>query len=131
MMRKRLLTLIISGCLLMNLYGCVALLAGAAGGAGTAAWLSGKLVQTVNAPYDKTVAAVKSALASMNLELTKETADKDVDQIRSLYTDGRKIWIDVHSINATSSKIEIRVGARGDKDASDLLFKKISSYLTP
>ena len=34
--------------LVLGLCGCVAVLAGAAGGAGTAAWLSGKLVQQVD-----------------------------------------------------------------------------------
>lgn len=48
-MFKKVVTLIFSVLLLLNICGCVALLAGAAAGAGTAAWLSGKLSQEVNA----------------------------------------------------------------------------------
>ena len=52
-MLKKVIPLIISVLFLVNLYGCVALLAGAAGGAGTATWLSRKITQEVNAPIDK------------------------------------------------------------------------------
>lgn len=106
--------------------GCVALLAGAAGGAGTAVWLTGKMVEEVNAPYDKMVSSTKSVLASMQLPITSETRVKDVTQIRSTYTDGRKVWIDVRALSATTSKVEVRVGVFGDKTASDILLKKIT-----
>jgi hypothetical protein len=126
---KKFLALICTGFMALNFCGCVALLAGAAGGAGTAAWLSGKMVEEVNSPYDKVVTATKSTLASMQLPITSETQVKGVDQIRSTYTDGRKIWIDIRSMSSTSSKIEIRVGALGDKATSDTLLKKITSSL--
>lgn len=126
---NKFITFVIGGFFVLNLYGCVALLAGAAGGTGTAVWLSGKLVQEVNSSYEKTVQAAKSALKSMNLELAKETKAKEVTQIRSYYTDGRKIWIDIRPISLTSSKIEVRVGAFSDKAASDVVLKKIVSYL--
>lgn len=126
---KRLLMIVMGGALLLSLYGCIAILAGAAGGASTAVWLSGKMVQQVNAPYERTVDGAKTALKYMGLELTRESKAKDVDQIRSRYADGRKIWIDVRPVTATSSRIEVRVGLFGDKAASDSLLKKIVSYL--
>ncbi len=126
---KKVLFLIIGGLFLINSYGCIALLAGTAGGAGTAVWLSGKYVQDVNSSYDKTVDASNSALKTMNLEITKENRSSQVTQIRSRYMDGRKIWIDVKPLTLNSSRIEVRVGALSDKVASETLLKKIISFL--
>jgi hypothetical protein len=129
-MVKRISTLIFASFLLINVYGCIPLLAGAAGGAGTAAWLSGKLSQEVNAPFDRTITATESALKSLKLEVTKKTVEQDIAQIMSKYTDGKTIWIDIHRITQASSKIEIRVGAvEGDKQAAAKILKNIQRYL--
>lgn len=129
-MIKRLLMLFFVGLLLMNVCGCVALLAGATAGAGTAVWLSGKLTQEVNAPFDRTVKAAKSALKSLRLEITKETTEQNVAQIMSKYTDGKTIWVDIRKITQMSSKIDIRVGAVStDKEAADKILKRIMRYL--
>lgn len=114
----------------LSLYGCIALLAGAAGGAGAAVWLSGKLSQQVNASFDRTVAAAKSGLESLRLEVTKETVKADVAQIISSYTDGRTIWIDIRRITDLSSQIEVRVGATSrDKQAAQKVLNQIMRYL--
>ena len=129
-MLKKIGVAIFVGFLLFNLYGCFLLLAGAAGGTGTAAWLSGKLTQQVNAPFDTTIKASKSALKSLRLEVTKETKEEAVAQIMSKYTDGRTIWIDVHKITDSSSKIEVRVGAMvRDKAAAEKIMNRIKRYL--
>jgi len=118
------------GLLLMNAYGCIALLAGAAGGAGTTVWLSEKLTQEVNVPFDRAVKAAKVALRSLKLEVTKETIEQNVAQIMSKYSDGKTIWIDIHRITNSSSRIEVRVGAiSGDKEAADKILKRITRYL--
>jgi glutamate synthase domain-containing protein 2 len=126
---RKMVNFIAGSLLLLNLYGCVAVIAGAAGGTGTAAWLSGKLVQQVNAPSESSIKAVKETLRSMNLEIYSEVKVKDVTQIRSHYTDGRKIWIDIRSVGQTTSTLEVRVGAFGDKTVSAELLKQINSYL--
>lgn len=130
-MFKRGIVFVLLGCLLLfNVTGCVALLAGAAGGVGTAVWLSGKLTQEVNTPYQGTVNAAKSALSSLKLEITKETKEEDITQLRSQYTDGKDIWIDIRKLTEYSSKIEVRVGAVSpDKQAADTILKRIQRYL--
>lgn len=130
-MLKKTGVLIFCGMLLLGIYGCIALFAGgAAGGAGTAVWLSGKLTQEVNAPFEKTIGAVKSALDSLELGITKRTEEENVVQIKSEYTDGKTIWIDVRRISEESSKIEVRVGAvTPDKQAADKILKRIQKYL--
>ena len=113
----------------LSLSGCIFLLAGAAGGLGTAVWLEGKLTQDFNKPYDRCVQAAKSALASMKLEIAKETATTEVTQLMSKYTDGKTIWIDVKKTTEAAARVEIRVGATGNKEAASKILKKISFYL--
>ena len=112
--------------LLLNLYGCVALLAGAAGGAGTAVWLSGKLTQTFEAPYEKTVRATKTALEFLKLNITKEVKEDQVTQYRGEYSDGKDFWVDVHRISDRATRVEVRVGALdSDKEAASQILNKI------
>lgn len=126
---KNLTIFIISIMLLVNLYGCIPLLAGAAGGAGTAAWLSGKLTQQVNASFDKTLSAVRSGLEVLKLKITKETIKDDVAQVMSNYTDGRTIWIDIRRISDLTSQIAVRVGAKPDKQAARKVLDSILRYV--
>ena len=127
-MRKKIITFFLSGIILFSLCGCFALVGGAVGGAGTAVWLSGKLTQEFPANYENTISAAKSALSSLNLPLNKETKDDKVDQLKSTYTDGKEIWIDVHKVSATSTKVEVRVGTVGaNKEAASTILKKIEN----
>lgn len=114
---------------LVNLYGCVALLAGAAGGAGTAAWLSGKLSQEVNASFDKALKAAKLGLESMKFKVTKETVKDDIAQLMSNYSDARTIWVDIRRVTDSASRIEVRVGAAGDRQAAQKVLNQIRRYL--
>jgi hypothetical protein len=129
-MFKKLLILLFVVLLLVNMYGCIALLAGTAVGAGTAVWLSGKLSQEVNVPFERTINAAKSALKSLKLEVTKVTVEQNTAQIMSKYSDGKTVWIDIHRITEASSKIEVRVGAVStDKEAADIILKRIMRYI--
>jgi hypothetical protein len=112
-----------------SLSGCVFLLGAAAGGAGTALWVSGKLSVQESATYDKAVQATKKALASMNMAIKQETRTDKVTKITSEYTDGSTVWIDLRPVDANSSRIVIRVGMRGDKAASEKILEKIRKYL--
>lgn len=129
-MFKRFAVVIFSGLLLINMYGCVALVAGTAGGAGTAVWLSGKLTQEFNASYIQAIKAAKNALRAYKLDLLKETREEGVTQLRSKYTDGKEIWIDIRKITENSTKVEVRVGVvTPDKEAAGKILRKIAAYL--
>ena len=127
-MFKKTITFITLIGLSITLCGCVALLAGAVGGAGTAAWLSGKLVQEFNVPSERAIRATHNALESLKLPITKETTTSDVTQIISRYTDGKTIWIDIRSTTQAACRIEIRVGATGTKEIERKILTKISAY---
>lgn len=128
-MLRKISVFIISVFLVASLSGCATVLIAGAGGAGTAIWLSGKLSETVNAPYDRSIKAVKKALKSMNMPINKDTEKSDVTQIMSTYADGSETWIDIRPVTSSTTKIEIRVGMRGDKDASSKIFKVIKKRL--
>jgi hypothetical protein len=129
-MVKRLGVFVFSGLLLLNLYGCFALVAGTAAGAGTAVWLSDKLTQQFNASYDDTIKAAENALRSLRLELIKEARKIEVTQLRSKYTDGKEIWIDIHKITENSTKVEVRVGVvSSSREAANKILKRIQDSL--
>lgn len=64
-----------------------------------------------------------------NLKIDKETKSDEVTQIRSKYADGREVWIDMRPLTETNSKIDIRVGAKGDRAASIKILERIKEYL--
>jgi len=126
---RKIIIVIFAGLLISNIYGCV-LLAGAAGGAGTAVWLSDKLSEQVNVPYGRAIEAARKGLRTLNLIIDKETKNKDVTQFLAKYTDGKQVWVDVRPITEQSTKIEVRVGAvHPDKEAADKIMKQIMRYM--
>jgi hypothetical protein len=128
-MIKKLIGLFFSFILLVNMCGCIAILAGAAASTGTAAWLSGKLSQEVNASFEGSLKATKSALSSLKLNVTKETVKEGVAQVMSNYTDGKTIWIDINRVSKVTSRIEVRVGVAGDQEAAHKILDRIRRYL--
>lgn len=109
--------------------GCMLLVAGAVGGTGTAVWLSDKLSQEVNAPFEKSINAATEAMKSLKLDIVKKTVKEDVAQIIGTYSDGRKMWIDVRPVSSSTSRVDIRVGALGDEVASRKILDKILRHL--
>ena len=129
-MLKKMAILVFGLFFISNIYGCFAVVAGTAAGSGTAIWLSGKLTQEFRASYDQTVRAAENALKSLNLEITKESKQAKVTQLRSKYTDGKEIWIDVRKTTDNSTKVEVRVGAISpDKEACSKILSRIQNYL--
>jgi len=129
-MFKKMMVFVFSGLLLLNLCGCVALLVGAGAGAGTAIWLSDKLTQQFNAPYGRTVRAAEDALKSLKLAILKESKEEHTTQLKSEYTNGKEVWIDIHKITDNSTKVDVRVGAVSpDKEAATKILKAIQQHL--
>jgi hypothetical protein len=129
-MKKNFLCVVLSSIFLsLNLCGCAAVLVGAAAGAGTGVWFSGKLSQQIDAPAEKVADAARSVLIAMKAPITAELKNKEVIELRSVYMDGRKIWINIFFTPQDTSRIEVRVGALGDKTASEILIKRVTDKL--
>ncbi|MFH1199134.1 MAG: DUF3568 family protein [Candidatus Omnitrophota bacterium] len=116
--------------LMVNISGCLAVAAGAAGGAGTATWLAGKITKEVAATFDHSVKAAESGLKSLNFPIVKQTVKYDVAQFISKYTDGKTIWVDVKRVSQKHTTIEVRVGAvKSDNEAERKIMDRILRYL--
>lgn len=125
---RKIAAVIISIYLLANIYGCVTILAGAAGGAGTATWLSGKLSQQLDVSFEQAIQVVESGLKSLQLAITKKTVKKNIVQIMSEYRDGKTIWVDIRRISRYQSRVEVRVGVLADKQAAEEILSGIIKY---
>lgn len=129
-MIKKMLNFLVVCFFLLNLSGCFMLLAGAAGGAGTAYWLSGKLSQQVDSTFEEALKASQEGLENLRLEVTKMTRESNHAQILSKYTDGKTIWVDVDRLASNSARIEIRVGGVSpDKAAAEKILTSIKQHL--
>jgi len=111
-MIRKILSVILAVFILFSACGCAALLVGGVVGAGgTAVWLSGKMIQQVSYPLNKTSRAAREALSSSGLSVnSKENLAKGFAQIRSYDTTKEKIWIDIFRISDSSCQIQVRVG---------------------
>ncbi|MBD3245526.1 MAG: DUF3568 family protein [Candidatus Omnitrophica bacterium] len=109
--------------------GCVPLVAGAAGGVGTAMWLQNKLVNEVEVPFDEAVDAAKSGLRDMDMEIKKFTETRNAAQLRSLTGADKQVWVDVIRVSHTTSRIEVRVGFAGGEDAARSIMERIEQSL--
>lgn len=131
-MLKKLLVLIFLASLSLNMCGCAGLfLAGGAvaGGLGTARWLSTKVVEEVDAPLEKAIEAARLALDSLGQDIVKEIEKVKVAQIMSHYSDGRTIWIDIHEVSPSTSRVEVRVGAVSNRQAARKILDSIKEHL--
>lgn len=130
-MFKKYAQLVILLVFLASLSGCWAAWVGAgvAAGVGGTVWVEGKLKQDMAASKSQVEAATTKALNALGISITKTVSKDILAQIRAKYTDGKDVWIDIHRVSDTTSYIEIRVGASGDREASEKILAKIQSCL--
>ena len=114
--------------LLPVLPGCVAVLAGAAG-AGTVAWVEGRLDAALDANYDKAEKAVN--LAIEQLQFAKVSEHKDaLDAVFVARTaEDKRIKIKVSRVGDVTSRVVIEVGTFGDEAKSLAILDKIKANL--
>ena len=114
--------------LLPLLSGCVAVLAGAAG-AGTVAWVQGRLDAALDANYEKAEKAVNLAITQM--EFAKVSEKKDV--LNAIFiartAEDKKIEIKVSRVGDVTSRVQIRVGVFGNEAQSLAILDKIKANL--
>ena len=111
--------------------GCVWLLAGAAVGAGVGAyaWYNGELTNEYAASQEKTLAATLEAVKGLSLTVEGNVSDGLVGTVRCFGADGKKIVIRVEAVGESTSRVRIRVGTFGDRDASTRIAEAIWQHL--
>lgn len=110
------------------LEGCLAVAAGAAG-AGAVAYVQGRLDATLNAGFEKSVAAADQAIKDLQFAKISEKKDA-LEAVFIARTAGdRKVEIKILKGANESSKAEIRVGVFGDEALSLTVLDKIKANL--
>ncbi len=109
--------------------GCVVAAAGAAAGAGTVAWVEGKLVVTVDSGYDNTVRATDTTIAQLQFLKLSDDRDALTATLTARTAEDKKVIIDLKREGDHLTKMEIRVGDFGDKPLEQAIFDHIRANL--
>jgi hypothetical protein len=111
--------------------GCFVIALGAAGavGAGTVAWVEGKLTVGLSGGYDAVVNATDHAIGQLGFAKITSSRDALSAHFYARTSQDTKVHIDVTKVADNLSKVEVRVGTFGDKDASLAIVAKIKANL--
>ncbi len=108
--------------------GCFLVL-GAAGGAAGTVYVMGKLKDEISAPVPKVHQATKAGLKDLGLPIREDQSDKLTAKLKSEFSDGTDVWIDIESKSDTVSQISIRVGLTGDEAKSRKILEALKKHL--
>ena len=128
-MRNAIMRALCSLLLMSIASGCVALAAGAAGGAAGVTYAKGKLTDRIDAPLAQVHAATVMAIEGQGLPIHNEELHGASAKVRSVTADDKRIWINIESITPDASKITIRVGARGNQPRQVTILDAIKTNL--
>ncbi len=109
--------------------GCLALAAGAAGGAAGAVYVMGKLKDELNYPVPVVHDATVAAMNDLGLKLSEDKSDQLSAHMESEFSDGAHVWIDVESLADSRCRLTIRVGLTGDEARARKIHKAIKQHL--
>ncbi len=131
-MRKRqiFLMLLLAGTAGM-IGGCVVALvvAGAAGAAGTVAYIRGDLEAVESHNLETVYEATKKAVAELELKVTKDAKDAMSAKIIARDAQDKKITITLGTAAEETTKLSIRIGTFGSETKSRLIYQKIREQL--
>ena len=126
---KQLAALLFLSVVVVSQSGCFALLAGAAVGAGTIAFVNGDLEYNFDASAEKVHNASVRALRKLALPISQDVSDTHNAKIKAKYADGKEVSISIEALTEKSSKLQIRVGTFGDQTRSENILNTIQKYL--
>jgi len=109
--------------------GCVALLIGAAAGAGGVAWVKGSLEQNFDNTVDQLHRASLSGLRDIKCATRSDQIRKHLAKIEFEFDDGQKGTINLKALTERSAKLKIRVGILGDETKSHIVLNAILKHL--
>jgi hypothetical protein len=109
--------------------GCVAVVAGAAAGAGTVAYLRGELEASLERNLDTVVRSTSSSLEQLQFVKISEKKDALAAEVIARTARDQKINVSMEKISDTLTRVKIRVGMFGDEAVSRALLDKIKANL--
>ena len=93
------------------------------------AWVRDALQTTVDAPLDRTVKATTNALKNLQFASVATKADAISGVVTAKTAREEKIEITITSVTPVQTRLDIRVGAFGDKPVSQRILSEILKEL--
>ena len=93
------------------------------------AWVRDALQTTVDAPLDRTVKATTKALKNLQFDSVATKADAISGVVTAKTARDEKIEITITSVTPVQTRLDIRVGAFGDKPVSQRILSEILKEL--
>jgi hypothetical protein len=125
---KRLLAVGLLAALALGGSGCFWLLAGAAAGAGTVAYVNGELVKQYGEPYSRVWPAVDGAVKGLGLKVESNQHDGMVGHLKARRADGESVQIAVEMKGERLTQVAVRTGLMKRAD-SQLVMDEIDRRL--
>ncbi len=116
---------------LAGLSGCiaVAVVGGAAAGAGVVYWIEGALRTTLGHPIRQVHDATVEALKNIGVGIVADKTESFNGEIESALRGGSNVRINLKAVSSTVTEITIRVGTFGDRDQSEMVLHAIEARL--
>ena len=127
MSRKMVLIAMLMGVSLI-LAGCV-LFAGAAAGAGSYAWVSGKLTFTTPHDVARSHEATLAAFKKLDIVVVKDETSELGSKMEGTTKTGETVTVDLEPQAASVTKIDVRVGFFGNHDKETEVADNIRKHL--
>ena len=111
--------------------GCLALVAGTAGGVAAYAYVKGKVDESYTASFGDTWAATHAAMRDLGMPVLKEENTTTKGAIESKNAEGEKVHIQVEAksgnkpADGTTTRVDVRVATFGDRRYSDHFLNQI------
>jgi len=109
--------------------GCVAAAAGAAVGAGTYAWASGKLTFTTPHGIAETHNATISAFKDLGIKLTQDKTSSLSGTLKGTTPAGETVTVDLEPAASNITKVDIRIGFWGSQQSEAKIAEAIQRQL--
>ncbi len=120
-MLKKLIKLIFSVFLTINLCGCAAVMILASENL--------KVKQTLNVSYSQVIDTVKGSVIEQGIKFQEALVEKDVARIKGRYDGGKSLHIYIHKISDTQCTVAVRVGtSEADKKIAEKILQGIIDY---
>lgn len=124
----KLVVMLVGGAALAGLQSCVAVAAGAAGGA-TVAYVMGEYASELDGTPKQVVEAAKDVLKDMDMKIQTSASSAMDGKVVAKSALDKTITIIVKRVTDERSKINIRVGTFGDEEVSRSICEKIKKEL--
>lgn len=110
-------------------HGAPAVVAAAAGIAGTYVYTEGRLESVEEAPLDRVYEASRQALADMEYPIREASKDALEAHLEAEQADETPVYVSMERKSDNSTELRIRLGVVGDGEVSQMILSRIREHL--